>query len=100
MKRKKDIRTGKDGVRNAAVLGLSVLAGLITIAGAVLVVCSLIYDAHFQVLTSSVHGAVFGLVILFLGVRYCFAVRKLRTKISNSADHLPGSAFGGEGVHL
>lgn len=90
----------KDSVKGAAVLGLSILAGLITASGAVLTVCSIVYNAHFQVMTSSVHGAVFGLVVLFLGLRYCLAVRKLKREIGDTAERLPGSAFGGEGAHL
>jgi Ca2+/Na+ antiporter len=100
MKQKKDVGGNDSRARNTALLGLSVLAGLITASGMVLIVCSIVCHAHFQVLTSSVHGAVFGVIVLFLGLRYCLAVRKLKREIGSTADHLPGGTFGGEGVHL
>lgn len=90
--KRKPYSGGRDRAKSSALLGLYLLACLITAAGAVMAACSVIYNVHFQVMTSSVHGAVFGAVVMFLGVRYCFSVRKLERELENEGEHLPDGA--------
>lgn len=67
---------------------LYVLSVLIILAGAALIVASCLGNTYFNVLSSRIPGAVFGLVILFLGVRYFFSVRRLKAEV-----YKPDAAF-------
>lgn len=42
---------------------------------------SLINNLHFMVLNSSISGAVFGLLVLYLGIKYYFSVTKLKEEL-------------------
>ncbi len=68
------------GKRSAVVL-LYVLAGGITLSGAALAVYSLFYHVTFPVMNTNVSGAVFGIIIVFLGVRYLLALSKLKREV-------------------
>lgn len=56
---------------------LYMISFMILISGIIFGILCFIDNTHFTVLTSSVHGSVFGLVIAFLGFRYVASVRKL-----------------------
>ncbi|MFA6308237.1 MAG: hypothetical protein WC677_00610 [Clostridia bacterium] len=65
----------------------------ITMLGASLTVYSIICGVSFTVLNNSVPGAVFGVVILFLGIRYFLAVRKLKIEVYKTSSKFSWSNF-------
>lgn len=73
---------------------LYVVAVLIVLLGASFSIYSVIFDVRFSVLSSSVPGFVFGLVVLFLGVRYIFSLQKLKAELRQSASAFAWSNFG------
>jgi hypothetical protein len=74
--------------KTRSVFALYTLSILIILAGAALCVTSLVSGVKYTVLTSQVPGAAFGLVILFLGLRYFLSVRKLKAEV-----YKPSSVF-------
>ena len=54
---------------------------IIILTGAAFSIISIVQNVHFSVFGSQIHGSVFGLVVIFLGVRYYFSVRKLKTEV-------------------
>lgn len=56
---------------------LYIISFTIFISGIIFGILCFIDNTYFTVLTSSVHGSVFGVVIAFLGFRYIASVRKL-----------------------
>jgi len=64
-----------------SIIALFSVSAAIAIFGAAFSIISILNDISFTVFSSRVHGAVFGLVILFLGARYFLAVRKLKTEV-------------------
>jgi hypothetical protein len=56
-------------------------AGLITLSGIAFILYSLMNNVSFTVMQTDIPGALFGVVIAFLGVRYVMSVRKLRMKL-------------------
>ena len=67
---------------------LYVIAIGIILLGASFSVYSAINNVQLAVLSSSVPGFVFGLVVLFLGVRYVISLQKLKAEV-----YKPTSAF-------
>lgn len=57
------------------------LSAGITLSGAFFIVYSLCLNLSFRVLNTDVSGAIFGLIVLYLGVRYFLMVRKLRVDV-------------------
>jgi hypothetical protein len=70
-----------DSSKTAPIALLFVQAGLILLAGAAFSVYSALEDVAFTVLGSTIPGYVFGILVMFLGVRYLLSVRKLRTEV-------------------
>jgi hypothetical protein len=60
---------------------LFVFASAIVVSGLFFAVLSFIENIQFNVLNGKVHGAVFGIVVAFLGVRYLLSVKKLKEKV-------------------
>lgn len=60
---------------------LYVTAIAIVLLGASFCIYSFVYNVQLPVLSSNIPGAVFGLVILFLGVRYVFSIQKLKAEV-------------------
>lgn len=54
---------------------------IIIFSGIFFSIFSLVNDIHFKVLNSSVSGAVFGLLVLYLVIRYYFSVTKLKEEL-------------------
>ena len=76
-----------------SVVILYLMAVIIVILGVAFIAYSFIYDVHFTVLTSSIHGAVFGTVVAFLGIRYFLSVRKLKDEVYKSSSKFSLSNF-------
>ena len=60
---------------------LYVIAIVIILLGASFCVYSVINNVQLAILSSSVPGFVFGLVVLFLGIRYVFSLQKLKAEV-------------------
>lgn len=72
---------------------LNVIAVVIILLGASFCVYSVINNVQFAVLSSSVPGFVFGLVVIFLGVRYVFSLQKLKAEVYKTSSNFDWSNF-------
>ena len=72
-------KTDKGKVISVAVL--FAISIIIMLSGATFSIYSYVNNVNLKVLSSSVPGLVFGLVITFLGVRYFLAVKKLKIEV-------------------
>src|SRR5471030_1221040 len=57
---------------------------------------SFINHINFKVLNSSIPGAVFGVLVLYLGIRYYFSVDKLKGEVFNASSKFSWSNFKGK----
>ena len=64
---------------------LYVLSVVIMLLGAGFCAYSAIHNVQMQVMSSTIPGFVFGMVILFLGIRYFMSLSKLREEVMKSA---------------
>ncbi len=69
----------------AIIVILYVLSVLIMLLGAGFCAYSAINGVQMQVMTSTIPGFVFGMVILFLGIRYFMSLSRLRGEVMQSA---------------
>ena len=72
---------------------LYVVAVAIILLGASFCVYSVINNVQFAVLSSSIPGFVFGLVVIFLGVRYVFSLTKLKAEVYKTSSAFTWSNF-------
>jgi len=66
---------------------------IIILLGVSFIVYSMVNNVSFKVINSSVHGAVFGLVVAYLGARYFLSVTKLKTELYKSTSQFSWSNF-------
>jgi len=66
---------------------------IIVLLGASFIVYSIINNVSFKVINSSVHGAVFGLVVAYLGARYFLSVTKLKAELYKTTSQFSWSNF-------
>ena len=71
--------------RVAMIVILYVMSIAIILLGAGFCVYSVINGVQMQVMTNTIPGFVFGMVILFLGVRYFMSLSKLRDEVMKSS---------------
>jgi hypothetical protein len=71
--------------RTAMIVMLYVMSIVIMLLGAGFCAYSAINGVQMQVMTSTIPGFVFGLVILFLGIRYFMSLSKLRDEVMKSS---------------
>ncbi len=83
MKKHASAPVGKEKI--IPIITLYVISGGIILIGAAFSVFSLINNISLPVLTSQVPGAVFGAVMIFLGIRYLLSVKKLKDEVFKSA---------------
>ena len=70
----------------AAMIGiLYLLSVLIMLFGAGFCVYSALSNVQMQVMSSTIPGFVFGMIILFLGVRYFMSLSRLRAEVMKSS---------------
>ena len=69
----------------AIIVILYVMSVLIMLLGAGFSAYSAINGVQMQVMTSTIPGFIFGMVILFLGVRYFMSLSKLRDEVMKSS---------------
>lgn len=87
-----------DGTKVASIVTLFVTATLLIIMGVALSVYSVVNNISFSVLNSSIHGAVWGAVITFLGIRYFMSVQRLKAEVYKSTSQFSWSNFKTEKV--
>ncbi len=75
------------------IMMLTAISILIILSGAALGVFSLANNVSFSVLGSQIHGAIFGLVIIFLGARYFLSVRKLKAEVYKTSSKFSWDNF-------
>ena len=68
----------------AMIVILYVLSVVIMLLGAGFCAYSAINNVQMQVMSSTIPGFVFGMVILFLGIRYFLSLSKLRDEVMKS----------------
>ena len=71
--------------RVAMIIVLYAISVIIMLLGAGFSVYSAIHNVQLQVMTSTFPGFVFGMVILFLGIRYFMSMSKLRDEVMKSS---------------
>lgn len=57
---------------------------------------SLVNEIHFNILGSSVSGVIFGLLVLYLGIKYYFSVSKLKEELFKSSSKFSWDNFKGK----
>ena len=67
--------------KRLSILALTVFSVVIIFTGSLFCIYSMVYGIRFTVLNNPVHGVVFGLLVIYLGFRYFFAVRKLKVEV-------------------
>jgi len=85
--------SGVDRSKFASIMALFIMAGLIILTGTVLGIFSVIRNISFPVLNQQVHGAVWGAVMVLLGIRYLLSVQKLMPKVYQSKSGFSWSNF-------
>lgn len=70
--------------RVAMIIILYVMSILIILLGAGFSVYSVINNVQLKVMSSTMPGMVFGMVILFLGIRYTMSLSKLKDEVYKS----------------
>ena len=74
--------------KKLVILFLTIFSIAIILMGSLFCVYSVLYGIQFTVLNNPVHGVVFGLLVIYLGFRYFFAVRNLKVEV-----YKPTSSF-------
>ena len=82
-----------DAVKVTAITALFATSILIMLIGVAFAVYSYLYDVYFSVMSNQIHGAVFGVVILFLGARYFISVQKLKKEVYQSISRFSWGNF-------
>lgn len=93
MQSQANTRETVDKSKIVAIMMLTLLSIAIIVAGVSFCIYSLICNIEFMVLGNLIHGAVFGLVISFLGVRYFLSVKKLKGIVYKSTSQFSWSNF-------
>ncbi len=76
-----------------SITALFIMSAFISLSGIGFAIYSYITKTKLTVLTSQIHGAVFGAVIAFLGIRYFLSVLKLRKEVYKSSSKFSWSNF-------
>jgi len=82
-----------DRTKVASITVLYITSLFIIILGAAFSAYSIVNNISFPVMSSQIHGAVFGAVIIFLGVRYFLSVQKLKAEVYKSTSRFSWSNF-------
>ncbi len=93
---KRQILSTTDRSKTVPVTTLFVTAVLIFILGAAFSVYSIISQVSLKVLDYQVPGAVWGMVMMFLGIRYYVAVRRLKAEVYKSTTQFSWDHFKSE----
>lgn len=77
-------KDGADHSYPGQITALYAGAIIISLSGVALIVISVIRHISYPIMGNPVHGAVFGAIISFLGIRYFYSVLKLHRQIDSS----------------
>ena len=66
---------------------------IIMLLGVFFIIYSMVNNVSIKVINSSVHGAVFGMVVTYLGARYFLSVTKLKTELYKTTSKFSWSNF-------
>lgn len=89
-------RQAKPAVRRKKRILIALLYAVaiaIILLGVAFCVYSAVNDVRLTVLTSSIPGLVFGLVVAFLGVRYVLSIQKLKAEVYRTTSDFSWSNF-------
>ena len=82
-----------DRKKKMSIMALLITSILIILLGAYFSVFSLVNNVSFNVLSSRIHGSIFGVVITFLGMRYFLSVQKLKAEVYKTTSKFSWSNF-------
>jgi hypothetical protein len=86
----------KNSAEKHKVVIISILYGsavIITLSGFYFSIFSLINHISFRVLNASVPGLIFGFLVIYLGLRYLFSVKALKTEVYKKSSRFSWSNF-------
>lgn len=89
-------QSGVSTVEKKKVILITVLFGIsviIILSGSFFIVFSLINHISFTVMNSKIHGAIFGLLVSYFGVRNFLSVKKLKAEVYKSSSRFSWSNF-------
>ena len=89
--KKKSVSVDKSKI--IAITVLYATAVVIIVLGAFFSIYSVINNISFRVLTANVHGVLFGLASVYLGIRYFLSVQKLKEEVYKSTSRFSWSNF-------
>ena len=90
---KAETRAGVDTGKKVAISLLFVTSASIALMGIAFCVYSTLNQVELTVMQNTIPGAVFGVIIAFLGVRYFMAVLKLRNSVYSAGAKFSWSNF-------
>jgi len=82
-----------ESTKIASIAVLFITSLFIILLGVVFSIYSVIDNISFTVMSSQIHGAVFGVVIAFLGARYLLSVQRLKTEVYKGTSRFSWSNF-------
>ncbi|MEI8199762.1 MAG: hypothetical protein WCG21_06860 [Eubacteriales bacterium] len=88
-----------ESTKIASIIILFITSIGIILLGAAFSVYSIVNNVSFSVMSSQIHGMVFGIVIVFLGVRYLLSVQRLKAEVYKGTSRFSWSNFKTEKVH-
>lgn len=93
MKSQINVATSNNKQKVVMIYMLFVMTVIIMLLGISFSIFSLINNVSFKVINSSVHGAIFGILVTYLGAKYFISVTKLKTEIFNSTSNFSWENF-------
>ncbi len=88
-----------ESTKIASIAVLFITSVLIIILGAAFSIYSILNNISFPVMGSQIHGMVFGVVIVFLGVRYLLSVLRLKAEVYKGTSRFSWSNFTTKKIH-
>lgn len=79
--------------KKLSILVLSIVSICICISGLIFGVYSWVNDITFKVLNTNVPGVIFGVLVIYLGVRYFLSVSKLKNELYKESSVFSWSNF-------
>ena len=91
---KSQVDVSKDFKQKAVIINLLYATTIIIILlGVFFIIYSLVNDVSFKVLNTTVSGAIFGMVVAYLGARYFLSVTKLKAELYKTTSKFSWSNF-------
>jgi len=94
-----DYKPPVESAKIVSIIILFIISTGIILSGAAFSVYSIVNNVSFTVMSSQIHGMVFGAVIVFLGVRYLLSVQRLKAEVYKGTSQFSWSNFKTEKVH-